>query len=287
MIPVKKISSEMANALVNTGKNKMCKAIETFYCDGKDCDNLYTITDLQIGEKSINGVVYQACLLNDCSYIAKWQKNPVTAISEAQTQQEAAKKGLAPYVHQAWTCDEGAIIIMDAMSIAVSRILKSLTQEQLAQTIKNNTDKFKRSGIIFDEKAIRSIEDLRKTRSLINTTLYRQGKNPLGDIETVQDTDQQMDTRKKTVSEVFNLLDKLHSIGIEHGDAHLNNFMADSDMKIHIIDFGEAKKISGPITGKDYKRAARDISQYIDEGYTNLAYLKELAKSEIEKRNLN
>jgi len=277
----------MANAIVNTSKNKMCKAIETFYCDGKDCDNLYSITDLQIGEKSVNGVVYQACLLNNCSYIAKWQKNAITAISEAQIQQEAATKGLAPYVHQAWVCDQGAIIIMDAMSIAVSRILKSLTQEQLSQTIKTNTDKFKLTGIPFEEKSIRTVEDLRKTRSSINTSLYRQGKTPLGDIETAKDTEEQIQMRKRILREVFDLIDKLHSIGIEHNDAHLNNFMADSNMQIRIIDFGESKKTPGPIGGKDYKRAARDISQYIDEGYTNLAYLKNFAKSEIEKRNLD
>lgn len=291
MIAIKQISSEMAQIIMQTSsldERKLCSGLKQFYCDGESCSGVYTVTDAQIGEKSINGVIYQACLENDCDYVAKWQSKIDIAIAEAKVQQFAAVHNLAPKVQQIWVCQEGAIIIMDAMSIAVSRLIKALSPQQLQATIDYNLNVFrKKIGGDMKTDFVKTVEDLRKLRSDINKKLYARGDSPLPDVETIPDTDEQKENRKRIMMDVFQLLNDLHKLGIVHKDAHLNNFMADKNMKIKIIDFGMATELHDDFL-VDYKRAVRNISQYINEGYTNLDYLEEFCKMKIESMlNLN
>lgn len=283
---VEAVDSKTAKKMLKADKlddRRLCSGLNKFYCEGVDCENVYTVTDIQIGEKSINGVVYQTCLQSNCDYIAKWQKNTEVALTEANIQQYAAKNGLAPYIRQVLTCEEGAIIIMDSLTIAVSRLIKSLKPQQLKATLENNLDIFDRAiktnglNINYKKDEIKNIEDLATLRSRINSELYSNGYNPISDIITVEDDEKQSEFRKNIVLQVYALLNKLHSLGIVHDDAHLNNFMADKNMVVKIIDFGTAKYSND--VEKDFKRAVRDISRYISEGYTNLEYLEDYART--------
>lgn len=46
------------------------------------------------------------------------------------------------------------------------------------------------------------------------------------------------------VNKLYNILGKLHVAGFQHGDAHLNNFMINSNNEIKLIDFGKSQRLS-------------------------------------------
>lgn len=46
------------------------------------------------------------------------------------------------------------------------------------------------------------------------------------------------------VNKLYNILGKLHVAGFQHGDAHLNNFMINSNDEIKLIDFGKSQRLS-------------------------------------------
>lgn len=277
----------MNNELIKT---KLCSKVESLYCEEDECKNTYDISDDRIGEESINGVVYKACLENKCNYVAKWQSNKEVALNEAKMQMIAAKDGIAPNVRQVLTCPEGVIIIMDAMSMAISRLFKMLSRDQLNRTIEYNTEYFdktiQKSGIEveYNRDDIKSVEDLRKIRARINRILFSSGFAGLNDVFTMEDTEDMKEKRKKYIKTIFKLINRLHKLGISHNDAHLNNFMTDDKGNLKIIDFGTAKQINTHDNYlNDYKRVQRNISQYYEEGYTNLDYLVHFVSEHIDK----
>jgi serine/threonine protein kinase len=275
-------------------KMVLCSNIKSFNCEDGDCDNVYSLKN-QIGEDSKYGKIFQACKTEqNCSYVAKWQTDIEMALQEAKIQKEISKLGITPKIHQIYTCKEGAIIIMDSLTIAASRLFKSLTPAQLNDTIDHNVQKIDRVikrynlNYVINRREIKSVEDLVKLRSTVNGVIFRTRPMPpiLDDIETVEDSEFQKVKREMYLTEIFSLLQTLHKTGLIHNDAHLNNFMGDDAMNIKVIDFGLVKRIEKPEDKLiDFKRVLRNILQYTEEGYTNLRYLYELAEEYIDNLN--
>lgn len=275
-------------------KKKICSTVDKLYCEDDECKNIYKITSDRIGEDSINGVVYKTCLEKNCKYVAKWQSNKQVAMNEYNMQKLASTNNIAPKIRQVLACPEGIIIIMDIMAVAISRLFKILSKEQLQSTIKSNLEYFDNVientelKIDYDKNSINSVEDLRKLRATINKVLFSTGNAGLNDVTTNKDTSKQQQIRVGYIDDIFALIDKLHSLGVSHNDAHLNNFMTDLDGNIKIIDFGTAKEITThDDVLVDYKRVQRDIVRYYEEGYTNLDYLVKYINTRIVKLKNN
>lgn len=52
------------------------------------------------------------------------------------------------------------------------------------------------------------------------------------------------DFLEEYVNKLYDILGKLHVAGFQHGDAHLNNFMINSNNEIKLIDFGKSQRLS-------------------------------------------
>lgn len=295
---VEVINSVLAEKIMNNADlkmNKLCTTLNKVYCEGKECENVYEIVaSKQIGEKSVYGKIYQACLDKDCDFIAKWQKNKDEALQESKIQKIVSEYKLAPKIRQIFECKEGIIIIMDALQLTLARFLKTLTKEQTNITLstyknlyKNIMDKHKIDININIDKDVENLEDLYNCRSKINVHLYRKDLETLeGPKVLIEDTEAEMKFKKEVINQVFQLVQKLHEIGITHNDAHLNNFMCDSSFKFYIIDFGMSRNLdpnSDLDKETDFKRILRDLKKFVEEdGYINLEYLLTYYKSLIQ-----
>lgn len=287
--PTEIINMKLAEKIMNNAdlkKDKLCTTLNKVYCEGKECENVYEIVaSKQIGEKSVYGKIYQACLDKDCDFIAKWQKNKDEALQESKIQKIVSEYKLAPKIRQIFECKEGIIIIMDALQLTLARFLKTLTKEQTNITLstyknlyKNIMDKHKIDINIDIDNDVKNLEDLYKCRSKINVHLYRKDLETLeGPKVLIEDTETEMIFKKGVINQVFRLVQKLHEIGITHNDAHLNNFMCDSSFKFYIIDFGMSRNLdpnSDLDKETDFKRILRDLKKFVEEdGYINLEYL--------------
>lgn len=296
-----KISDELAKEFIdhsNLDTRELCTALSSVYVGTKRCEGVYTITDVSIGEPSIYGKIYQACCKDDCSYVAKWQKDKKMAKEEADIQYLVAKQGLAPHIREILVCDKGTIIIMDALTITAMRIITSLSKTQRDVTQKYYQEKIQPVLNILKEKGedVQDIEQLlndeitdfstyHNMRGKINKLCWKHiGSGCIESIDIqVPDTKEQKELKIKTVNQIFILLNKLHHMGITHKDTHLNNFMSKGvDPQLYLIDFGLAKFTYDKKDREyDYQRFIRDIRKFSNEdGYVNLNYLLDFAEKE-------
>lgn len=72
-----------------------------------------------------------------------------------------------------------------------------------------------------------------KKAILIMPVLYQTVRQALTDMHTLEDM-------TELVQQVLNITFSLHSLGIYHGDAHMNNFMLSEDGQVKLIDFGKS-----------------------------------------------
>jgi len=139
-------------------KKKMCSYIERLYCPDidEDCfEKRFTIKNRLVGEGQF-GMVYDACMGNDCRYVAKWipfvdAEDEDDPLREAYIQNEAFKLGIAPRIYQILYCVEGVIIIMEALPTKLEDIMtdEKISDEKKAQYIKealNCIDKLHTAG---------------------------------------------------------------------------------------------------------------------------------------------
>jgi tRNA A-37 threonylcarbamoyl transferase component Bud32 len=266
-LEIKIIDEETAQKILGNLEDKsLCIGLEKFYCSGVDCNNLYTITNKGLGKFSAHAKIYEACKNENCDFVAKWMLEgpdrdpdeesdlylkPIKPIEEALFQYRASQYNLAPKVRQVWQCNKGIIIIMDALSTTAGDILKHLEY--------NQTSKYNISNI-------NSIEDYLEYRPI-----------------SIPDSEEQKNIKIDIVNKMINIINKLHKIGISHGDAHLDNFMFDKEGKIYFIDFGFSEELSKFNNNRDYKSIISSIETCIKKGYTNLQYLLDYTRSIIPK----
>lgn len=302
------ISSDIAKNILGLSKlpeRNLCSSLEAVFVDNELCEGVYTISQNRIGEKSVFGEVYQACCKKNCDFVAKWQalggkhkKTKEDILKEVEIQSIASKNKLAPSIQEVWICPEGIIIIMEALKITASRDLKTLSEQQLYDTIlyyKNVFDKkiketemyVKKSDFSSIKKSIDkenlgklSFQDLKDIRRDINKFCYTYGVEPLDDIYVIgEDSNEDKKIKKDILKSLLDLLKQLHSLGIVHGDTHLNNFMKMiGDNRYYLIDFGESKiNPTEQDVKKDFLRLKRDVEELSSQHrYTNLDYLAEL-----------
>jgi tRNA A-37 threonylcarbamoyl transferase component Bud32 len=100
--------------------------------------------------------------------------------------------------------------------------------------------------ICFLDESKSSSEDSKKALIIMDKI---NGNTIQSKLETIMDTAiaKSQESQNDPITEINKLFDsviigltKLHSIGIYHGDAHLENFMYDQQDKIWIIDFGHS-----------------------------------------------
>lgn len=299
---ISRITPEMINDMF--GKNLMneqlCTNLDALYIGDAKCNGVYVIQEKQIGEKSGHGTLYQACCENDCAYVAKYQHDRKTAKREANIQFILSRHNLAPIVREVWDCDRGVVIIMDALSITVQKILTMLSKSQKEETgsyyarkiysklkelhdvgvddifIGEDIDIIELGDIVKDKKT--TYEQLLKYRKYIDTVCDVKNIIPIEKMEVKGDDDQYVKTmRENIMDQVYNLINKLHQLNYVHLDTHLNNFMTDHSFeKVYMIDFGLAQISSDPEDREiDYKKIKQSLDELIvDKGYINLKYLE-------------
>ena len=280
------ITSEMAAQILNVNHlpaRDMCKRIDQVYIGDQKCEGIYTMKD-PIGEASVYGKVYTACCDGNCSYVAKWQPNSKMALNEAKIQYSVAQQGLAPMIREVWVCPEGTIIIMDALSITAKRMLLTLGDVQRQTVINKYVNIYKavlnkypnEIGLIPKLMAIKSEQQLFDIRKEINLLLCRKYRcQPIEDIIiTEEDSKEEKDMKIGIMNQLIGLLGSLHSMGLVHGDAHLNNFMSKDD-KWYLIDFGLTLDDTLKNRMGDYQKIIFDLTRLINDGYENLRYLRE------------
>ena len=220
----------------------MCATLEKVFIDSDECPGIYKITDKKIGNESSYGSIFLTCceseekvgkftsVSNNCDYVAKWQpiidlgagfkmtNTSENMINEARLQYIAARRGLAPMIREVMICEEGSIIIMDALTITA--------QDEI-----------------------------------------------LADVDDV-------DHNIKILKTLLELLKRLHSIHIFHGDPHFNNFMRGLDGEFYLIDFGKAQLTKNIyIQFRDYE-VFEDALERL-----GIPYLIKAFREEIDKEN--
>lgn len=270
--------------------------MESVYIGDNKCPGIYTISENKIGEISKYGDIYQACCGTDCSYIAKWQSEKKSALEEAKIQYFVAQHGIAPMIREVLICENnGAIIIMDVLSITAGRMIRSLSSNQLTVTIQHyrtllskvldNIKKYDIDTQKIEEKLYSptlTFEELHNLRGSINKKCWEtDGNVPTIDSIDIQvaDTDEQKNMRIHIVQQIVYLIIQLHKLGIAHLDTHLNNFMKGDGDRYYIIDFGLSTESPTQEQLKyDYNRYVRDIKKFsTEDGYVNLDYLLDYA----------
>jgi tRNA A-37 threonylcarbamoyl transferase component Bud32 len=183
---------------------KRCHIVLSLYCSSEeDCQKKFSVKDQSIGEESASGLVYNSCIEDDCSYVAKWMPRKTNSFSnvikEVKVQYDAYKAGIAPKIYQLLLCKKGALVIMDKLD---------KTAKELIMEYKTSKEKC------------------------------------------------------NILNDVFRALKTLHKIGYVHNDAHLRNFMTDSQGNMKIIDFGSTLPYHDWSKWIDYQR----IKDIITEG---------------------
>jgi len=86
--------------------------------------------------------------------------------------------------------------------------------------------------------------------------------------ETVREELTDMDNLEEMTELLQQVLNKtfyLHSLGVYHGDAHMNNFMLDKDGDVKLIDFGKSWYIDNPNRMlEDYQDIYTSVSSMFD-----------------------
>lgn len=274
----------MNNADLN--REKLCTVLNKVYCQGRECENVYEIVaSKQIGENSGYGKIYEACLYNNCDFVAKWQNNQIKSLDEAKYQMKAAEYKLAPEIKQIFECKEGVIIIMDALSRTLMKVLTTVSYEQTEDVLeyfkKEMNEYVKKYDILKYENLnfinnCETIRDLKSAINYINESLADIGAPLITEVPKIriEDTERTKTLRKKIITQCFNLLVQLHEIGISHNDCHLDNFMCDDEYNFYLIDFGDAQPISVSDPKEDFQTLKVTLMwQQQHEGFSNLKYL--------------
>tara|TARA_B110000908_G_C10184716_1_gene417433 strand:- start:53 stop:1033 length:981 start_codon:yes stop_codon:yes gene_type:complete len=306
-LTLKKISVDDASQIINNIDSKeMCTTLNAVYVGKEKHEGVYYVTKHKIGEPSMYGKIYLACLGKKCNYIAKWQQDKEMAIMEATIQHNLSTFGITPNIREMWVCDKGVIIIMDALSNTAHRELFNFSRKQVEreqeykhvfsdkidEIVKVRKQTMEKSKLheklkflinlkqkLFDPST--KYKDLYKLRDDVNKQVRLSIFNndhkisELQQLSMIQDTDKQKVKRIAVVTQVFDLIHRLHKFGYTHMDTHTNNFMTDDNGVFYIIDFGLTKQSNSVDDRKyDYDRFTDDIRQFSDTfRYTNLDYL--------------
>jgi serine/threonine protein kinase len=265
MIKVKKIPKKLAKTILKKSslpKRHMCSMLEAIYIGENNCDGVYIITDNKIGADSLAGNLYQTCCSNrSCDYVAKWQPLPfkllpdgsnIHPLMEAEIQYKVAKLGMAPMVREIWQCDNGIIIIMDAMKYTALKDITELSQDQIKKTAE-----------FYGMKSKNILEIMEK-----NKNFEVKG----------EDTKAEKNKKIKIIKNILDLIYNLHNHKISHGDCHLNNFMRNQEYDYKFIDFGLAREDACEYNiDRDFLDLKRSLNNLIySNGYKNLEYLIDL-----------
>ena len=309
----KKISSELAREILQTSSldiKGMCTTLEEVSVDENDtnpCPGIYKLGDNPIGNKSVHGKVYNAyCRENLESKVAKWQSKSDIEFNPEETalQYVASSYGLAPLLKEVWECDKGVIMIMDPLKISLKQDLMELTQKQIATTLNFYKKSYtKKINELEEAKVDVSHLNYQNIKTFEGLKTIRVGINKLSGYSIQQTPEvQEKDTElKKTErinmikSSMKLLLDlseiklppnanlgtlKLtydpNTVGMNHGDTHLENFMKGFDDKYYLIDFGTASM--HPNYQNDLRKFQRKLAELVfEDGYKNLSYLLKFA----------
>lgn len=210
----------------------------------------------RIGDISTAGTVYTVCKIaaetQDCSYIIKimesnkatiTQVNIVTVLNEVECQIMANKAGLSPSIHDVFFClgykldhitGKSIITALNQEIVAENHILREGYEFPIVKLTKAPFDRlapsdqlkevgwcrrrpgsdrpykcftpYRRFYIIMDKMDITISSFLKTIKPLVDTFIYRKYADNLKEIGD-------------------RLLDRLHKLGIIHGDAHSSNFM--------------------------------------------------------------
>jgi serine/threonine protein kinase len=189
--------------------------------------NKLTLGDI-IGEESVYGTVYEACINDDCENVFKyipidWSQTGIITekmiLYEIKIQKKAV--GIAPKILGTWKCnDEKNKGIGFAMESLVNTVFKVIENE-VRKIMKNN--KIKSSNL----------------KNLMPQKL------------------------KNLIDEVLKKIKMLHDKDIFHGDAHLNNFMIDKKFNVKIIDYGKSGLITDYIYSFGNKNQLYSMQNYL------------------------
>lgn len=274
------INEELSKQILNTSnlpERKMCNKLSKVYCEGLDCEIIFTISEkspVPENERGAFGTIYQACTSDSCDYVAKYQHG--INLDEAQMQHKANFYGLAPKVHQVLMCDSDenphTIIIMDALKQTAISIIKQVSDEQLnyakSRFTKQLTDK-NIDPTFYESVKPTTIDDLIDIVGLI-----KRQKGIKIEFDILEDSEDQQIIKMNLIKDIVNILHSLHKINILHNDTHLYNFMIDKNNKVFAIDFG-ASIITNKGFELDFTYFIHDITTLIKLGYVNLRYLEE------------
>jgi len=203
----------------------------------------------RVGEDSLYGTVWQACLKKDCTYVLKSQKyskdayrqiTKETIKKEVDMQNKIAKEGLALKIKDWWLCDKGGVIIMKSLKQTVRNLLLEYNNDIVRHMIIGTC-----IGLLHR----------------LHLSGYYHGDSHLNNIMVTYDQDDYDDAIEEDREE-----DKYKTVGY----------------KFYFIDLGDAGSLSGDDTLKhaqiqgDYIKVATSLHVLVDEGVESIKSLEEL-----------
>jgi tRNA A-37 threonylcarbamoyl transferase component Bud32 len=163
---------------------------------------------------------------------------------------------------------------MDALYKTIYRILNKIEYFQVSEYIEKYLD-VDRSEIIDVENLYNMIYETEEKKKI-----------KLPPIDILPDSDEQKQYKLDFIDRVFLMIDKLHEIGISHGDTHINNFMIDKTGKLYLIDFGLSKNLNEKNYKTDYLWFESSIKAYCGQrSNPHLNYIAEYTKYKVKNYN--
>lgn len=229
--------------------NKEFFEVEKVYVGENSCKGVWEVKR-QLGEKSASGQVYLTCCSENCNYVMKQ-----VYFKRSQEQK-----------------NEGYVDTEPDAFLKEVRIQKFAADQNLAPKVYD----------VFLNK----INGAFVMESMKSDTAKREI------ISIMEDNDKSDDMKEEEIrnilDSIYDLIEHLHSIGVYHGDTHLNNFMRrskDAESPWLFIDFGIAKIVNeekrlniDELYKDDYVRVYSDLEHLSEENRDYYDYLNPMVK---------
>jgi tRNA A-37 threonylcarbamoyl transferase component Bud32 len=292
MFPIEIVDEKIMDTIIEDNDLRargLCPVGKKMYCTEEKCLTNVKITNDVVGQGS-GGIVYRACSVDDCSFVAKCSRDVEISANEVLIQNAASNYHLAPVIRQFLICKRMAIIIMDGLDKTVLQLLQRISPENEERLIKKYLIEIHNviEYMVLEEQIV--VPKITTIKELMNFLYVMKLKisyeYPTMDQTMIdasvpkfeidfEDSEEEKKFKIDLVTKAFEKIHKLHQRGIYHGDLHFSNIMANSEGKLFIIDFGFSEFTKNKAEQKlDFLHAIKMLKSACENsGRVNIQYV--------------